>query len=366
MYLPAAKPVALNPPAATPHARIEKAARELETQFAQMLIKSMRSASMGDPMMGQDSTYRDMYDQQLSRELSKGRGLGLAPMIMRQLERSTSTQSTPGTAPGAAIPLRQPGSSLPGGLPLTLPTRGIPLSGLPSSRLASPIPATLPLATTSTGVSMPAFDVPAFNVSAASMATIAGQTDHACSTDAPLDCSSPEAFVKSIWPQAQKIAAQLGVPAKALVAQVALETGWGRRLVGRKDVTSHNLFGIKAGGKWVGERITAATHEFVDGVRRTERAAFRAYASAADSFADYARLLGKERYAAVRSAGNDVHRFASALQKAGYATDPNYAAKITAIANGPTLSRALSSLAGVTSVAANATASAALPPATKG
>lgn len=367
MLLPAAKPVALNLPAATPHARIEKAARELETQFAQMLIKSMRSASMGDPMMGQDSTYRDMYDQQLSRELSKGRGLGLAPMIMRQLERSTSTQATPGITPGASMPLLQPGSTLPGSpLPLAIPARAMPLGGLPPGGLTSPIHATLSLAPSSAGVSISAFDVPAFDVPATSTATVVDQGNDACLPDAPLDCSSPEAFVKSIWPQAQRTAAQLGVPAKALVAQVALETGWGRRLVGRKDVTSHNLFGIKAGGKWVGERMTAATHEFVDGVRRTERAAFRAYASASDSFADYARLLGKERYAGVRAAGNDVHRFASALQKAGYATDPSYAAKITAIANGPTLNRALSSLAGAPHVAGNATASAAVPPANKG
>src|SRR5690606_15128319 len=146
------------------------------------------------------------------------------------------------------------------------------------------------------------------------------------------------------WPQAQKAAAELGVPARALVAQAALETGWGRRLAGRKDQSSMNLFGIKATGGWNGARVNSRTHEFVGGKRVDERADFRAYGSVAESFADYTRLIGRDRYAAARGTGSDVHRFASALQKAGYATDPSYAAKITAIANGATLSRALAAM----------------------
>jgi len=160
----------------------------------------------------------------------------------------------------------------------------------------------------------------------------------------PLDCSSPEAFVRSLWPHAKKTAEQLGVSAKALIAQAALETGWGRRLVGGdKGVVSHNLFGIKATG-WKGAKVASGTHEYVGGVRVNMRDSFRAYASAADSFADYARLLGRERYAAARGTGDDVHRFASALQRGGYATDPSYANKITAIANGATMRRALAAL----------------------
>ena len=372
MRLPAATPLALNPSSATPRARIETAARELETQFAQMLIKSMRSASMGDSLMGDDTTYRDMYDQQLSKELSKGRGLGLAPMIVRQLERGTSTAASTGTAAPTAFPLLRQGASAPGGpMPLTLPIGAMPLGAIPPRAVQTTMPAAiaglLPLAPSRAGVSMPAFDLPTVSVTAPAFhdaTVIAAAAD--CPPDAPLDCSSPEAFVKSIWPLAQKTAAELGVPAKALVAQVALETGWGRRLVGREGVTSHNLFGIKAGGKWAGEKMSSATHEFVNGVRRTERAAFRAYASASDSFADYARLLGNSRYADARGAGNDTQRFASALQKAGYATDPNYAAKITAIANGATLNRALSALPGATSLASNVTATAATPLASKG
>jgi len=206
------------------------------------------------------------------------------------------------------------------------------------ARSAMPAIAPLTLAPTSHGVSMQA------------TAPLAPPPPApACDPDAPLDCSSPEAFVRSLWPHAQKTAAELGIPAKALIAQAALETGWGRRLVGAGHaINSHNLFGIKAGAHWLGEKVSAATHEFVGGVRVAQRAAFRAYGSAADSFADYAHLLGNPRYAAARGTGEDAHRFAQALQHAGYATDPSYATKIAAIANGPTLQRALASLPAAT------------------
>jgi len=323
MRLPAANPIALAPAQATPRADVEKAARELETQFAQMLIKSMRSASLGDGMGG-DTRYRDMYDQQLARELGKGRGLGLAPMIMRQLERGSSTPAAGGAG---AIPLPGAGS---GAAPMPLAAPGAAA-------------AMLPLAPSRSGVSMPGLDLPA--------RTTPAPAPHAPGADAgrgadgtAIDASSPEAFVQSIWPQAQKAAAELGVSPKALVAQAALETGWGRRLAGGKDASSLNLFGIKASGNWKGERVNARTHEFVGGKRVDEQAQFRAYGSVAESFTDYARLIGKPRYAAARGAGQDVQRFASALQQAGYATDPSYAAKITAIANGDTLNRALTAM----------------------
>src|SRR5688572_31610856 len=127
MRLPNATAMTLEPAQGSSRSRIEQAARELETQFAQMLIKSMRSTSPGDPFGG-NTTYREMYDQQLAKELSKGRGLGLAPMIVRQLERSTApvpaptAAPTPGfmpltTTPAAPMPLAP---SLPGAPALSL------------------------------------------------------------------------------------------------------------------------------------------------------------------------------------------------------------------------------------------------------
>ncbi|GAB6196964.1 flagellar assembly peptidoglycan hydrolase FlgJ [Lysobacter xanthus] len=306
---------------------IEKAARELETQFASMLIKSMRATSSGDPLAGGDTTYREMYDNQLAKELTKGRGLGLAPMIMRQLEQGAGRATTAPVAPQAPLPLARPAG---GSIPLALPASGTGLS----------LGAALSLAPSSAGRSMEAAPVaPASTPRVASTAT-----DTACGPLTPLDCSSPEAFVKSLWPHAKKVAQELGVSAKGLIAQAALETGWGRRLVGGNGQVSHNLFGIKASGGWRGNAVTSATHEYVDGVRQNQRASFRAYTTPADSFADYARLLSGNRYAGARGTGDDTHRFANALQHAGYATDPSYANKITAIANGATMRRALAAL----------------------
>ena len=311
--------------------RLREAARELETQFAQMMLKSMRSTSFGDPMLGDNTTYREMHDQQLAKELAKGQGLGLSPMIVRQLERDQGGGTVEATF-----------NSVPGGLPLTreLPM-AMPLSASPQTMTGLPSAGAggLTLAPTRSGVSLGAFaPLPA---PAVAPPVDHGAYDSPADPGARLDSSSPEAFVRSIWPHAQRTAAELGVPAKALVAQAALETGWGRRLVGGDG--SHNLFGIKATG-WNGAKVASATHEFIGGVRQNQRDDFRAYGSIHESFQDYARLMRKQRYSGALAAGDDTRGFASALQRAGYATDPSYAAKITAIANGPTLERALSGL----------------------
>jgi flagellar protein FlgJ len=137
-----------------------------------------------------------------------------------------------------------------------------------------------------------------------------------------------------MWPHAQQAGEALGVDPSALVAQAALETGWGRAVPNHSDGSSFNLFGIKAGSSWDGATANVPTLEFEDGVavRKVER--FRAYASAADSFNDYAQLIGNNpRYENARGAGGDVATFASALQDGGYATDPNYAQKIVAVAD---------------------------------
>jgi flagellar protein FlgJ len=344
MQLPGTTALSLSKSNTASPEQIKKASKELETQFASMLVKSMRSTTGGDPLGGGDTSYRDMYDQQLAKELTKGRGLGLQAIIQKQLSRdngggeaSTPVDSTLPSAKstsGTPMPLRPQTSG--GAFPFT--ASQLPLRAPTSASGAVPVATggTLSLASSSAGVSLQA--MPAMQLPQAPQ-----QVDL---SDCQLDCSTPEAFVQSIWPHAQKAAQALGVPAKALVAQAALETGWGRRLAGKQGVTSNNLFGIKAGSSWDGDSVNVATTEYTNGVRHGERANFRAYDSAADSFADYTRLLGNDRYAAARGTGQDTHRFASALQRAGYATDPHYASKLTAIANGSTISRALANLPG--------------------
>ncbi|WP_230939186.1 flagellar assembly peptidoglycan hydrolase FlgJ, partial [Xanthomonas translucens] len=179
----------------------------------------------------------------------------------------------------------------------------------------------------------------------ASSSIDASATAAAKAAAASLGERTPEGFVAQIWTHAQKAAKELGVDARALVAQAALETGWGRRGISRSDgASSNNLFGIKATG-WSGERVTAGTHEYVDGVKQSQTADFRAYASPAESFADYVRLLKTNpRYQQALNAGTNIRGFAQGLQRAGYATDPSYAAKIAAIAGGPTIGRAVAAI----------------------
>ncbi len=135
-------------------------------------------------------------------------------------------------------------------------------------------------------------------------------------------------FVKNIWQQAETAAKALGLPTEAVVGHAALETGWGAH---QPAGGSNNLFGIKADSRWQGDKVTAKTVEMDGGNTRTEHAQFRAYDTSADGFADYVRFLkGNPRYAEAIKAGSSVKDFAQGLQKAGYATDPQYAEKLTA------------------------------------
>ena len=376
-------PIELNPAQRHDAARIDQVAREFEGVFAQMMIKSMRDASFGDALFpGENQLYRDLYDQRLAKSLTDGEGLGLAKVIARQLggggdaapALDTRLQPAPGDA--AALPLQQAMHRF-DAVPDALNTQALDL-------IAGREPATDPstdrspmdgFIDTLMRRAQPAMD--AIGDAAQAVGAAVGRAPAAVAdaviepaaraVAASFGARSPEGFVASIWSDAQKAARELGVDARALVAQAALETGWGRRMIQRGDGnTANNLFGIKATG-WKGERAAATTHEYSNGVRHTERADFRAYGSPAESFADYVRMIKQNpRYRQALESGGDVRRFASALQQAGYATDPRYADKISSIANGPTLQRALSAigtqarnLAGTTVQPANVLASAA-------
>lgn len=371
----------LNPAQPNSPAKVDKVARQLEGQFAQMLIKSMREASFGDSLFpGENTMFREMYDQKIADAMTRGRGLGLSSMIARQLggaegeaAKPVDTTLNPAAAlrayrlnaPAAGMPLPASAAApaprevdllqqLNGEAPsavLQPMERALDLiAGRESSQMHEAIGRSDPYAAAAgsdpasadwamgddrwSGVTRPAASGPsAVDNLAASTAA------------AELGPHTPAGFVASIWGHAQQAARELGVDAKALVAQAALETGWGRKLVRRNGGdSSHNLFGIKANG-WQGERATSGTHEYVNGVRRNETASFRAYNSVGESFADYVRLLKTSpRYQNALQAGSDVRSFAQGLQRAGYATDPTYAAKIAAIAGGPTIERAVAAV----------------------
>jgi flagellar protein FlgJ len=149
-------------------------------------------------------------------------------------------------------------------------------------------------------------------------------------------------FVTRVWPHAQEVSRATGIPAHFMVAQAALETGWGKSEPRTADGRpSNNLFGLKAGRNWTGAVVEATTTEFVNGTPKRQTERFRAYGSYADAFRDYAALLqGSPRYAAVLGTQN-AGDFARGLQRAGYATDPMYSAKLERIIGGATLRGAL-------------------------
>ncbi|MFZ3288720.1 MAG: flagellar assembly peptidoglycan hydrolase FlgJ, partial [Telluria sp.] len=141
------------------------------------------------------------------------------------------------------------------------------------------------------------------------------------------------AFQDKLGAHADEASRATGIPAKFMLGQAALESGWGKREIRNADGSaSHNLFGIKAGPGWKGKVASAVTTEYVNGVPHTRVEKFRAYDSYADSFKDYAKLISNNpRYEKVLAAAGDASSFAHGLQKAGYATDPLYAAKLTRI-----------------------------------
>lgn len=266
---------------------LRQVARQFETLFTSMMLKSMRSASLGDPLFGGNDhdTYRDMFDQQVAVEMSTGKGFGIAEMLVRQLSGTLAS-----------------GGAEPGGL------------------VNSPLPRTQAASTASPG-----------------------SVDSAHAGFAPDDAAG---FVRGIWPHAQSAGRALGVDPRAIIAQAALETGWGQHMIKDDDgVVSNNLFGIKAGRDWAGDRVSVSTLEFEDGLPRRQQAAFRSYGTLAEGFQDYVGFLKSNgRYRQALEVGSEPGAFADGLQRAGFATDPRYAEKIRDIVDGERLESVLGPL----------------------
>lgn len=283
-----------------PSQAIEKTAHQFEALFTQMMLKSMRAATkFGDDGLGaQGDLYKDWFDQQLAVSVSAGKGLGIADMLVAQLKHS---QSLATETPKAADTVS-----------MTMPGR----VSAPASAPAQPEP------------------------------VVTQPEPVAKSTATSWPPASRHDFLAAIWPHARRAAEALGISPHTLVAQAALETGWGKHMPHDADgKPSFNLFGIKADHSWSGTTTSSATHEVVQGVEQKSHATFRSYDSVGHAFDDYVKFLkGNPRYADALRHGGDGHRFAASLQKAGYASDPNYAAKIHTIATSPVLNHALMAL----------------------
>jgi flagellar protein FlgJ len=255
-----------------PRAAVKQAAQQFEALFMQMVLKSMRDATPKSGLL--DSSANEMYtgmlDQQLAGKIAAS-GTGLADLIARQLTRHMS----------------------PAGI------------GRPASDEAA-APAEAPDAR------RPAPEA-------------AGATPDA-----------QRAFVTQMWDHALNAERATGVPAKFIVGQAALESGWGQREIrGADGLPSYNLFGIKAGANWKGRTVDVVTTEYEGGVAKKAVEKFRAYNNYGESFRDWAKLMASHpRYAPVLAQGrnaNNAHGFAFALQRAGYATDPQYGAKLARV-----------------------------------
>ena len=283
---------------------IHALAQQVDALFLQMMLKSMRDAGAeeGEPDSNAMGMYQDLYDKQISLTLSQHGGLGIGALLTRQLESAAAGKLTATGTGGAAGAVMKPTAGTAGG------------AGAAEKPPATPAP-------------------PPISDARRGPQTVPG----AATSDSASD------FVRAVLPNIRAAAVALGVSPLGLLAQAALETGWGTRMARTADgAPSLNLFGIKADEHWGGARATANTVEFSGGVATQRQTAFRAYGSIADSVSDFARLVAKSpRYAEAVARGGSAQAYVTSIGESGYATDPDYAAKLNNILHGTTLRTAL-------------------------
>ncbi len=307
------------------NAASQAVSRQFEGLFVQMMLKNMRSAAVMDK--SQHSSYMDfyteMYDKQLAMTLSQQGGIGIARMMQQQMQRY--------------LPERQATADVAADKGNPLPVWRLPVGQKPS----------LPMARMDYVAVNPAVKTHQYAAQPQALDETAAPALRSETIKPFYGWSKASAYVQDIWPHAQKAAAKLGVSPAVLVAQSALETGWGRHAMRKDDGSiAFNLFGVKAGSNWVGSTVSHKTLEFHGGAMQQERASFRAYDSLSDAFDDYVSFVQSHpRYAQALKHADSDSRYVHELQRAGYATDPDYARKIENIIHGDTMKQALAQLA---------------------
>ncbi|MEX3790083.1 MULTISPECIES: flagellar assembly peptidoglycan hydrolase FlgJ [Paraburkholderia] len=296
---------------ASPQAGMKMAAQQFDAVFTQMMLKSMRDATPQDsPFDSHDTaTFTSMMDQQMAQQLSK-RGIGVADAMLKQLMRNQGMQVGGANGAGAAGGLAGMANALGGGSGGGDEGQSAALNALAR----------------------------AYGNAQANGQLALGRGYSANSALTPPtrgDGSSPkvDAFVDKLAAPAQAASAATGIPARFIIGQAALESGWGKSEIKKADgSTSHNVFGIKAGNDWTGKTVSTVTTEYVNGKPHRTVEKFRAYDSYEEAMTDYASLLkNNPRYAQVINSSRDVNGFANGMQRAGYATDPHYAKKLLSI-----------------------------------
>ena len=260
-----------------PAANIRPVARQVEGMFVQMMLKSMREALPKDGLFSSENTrlYTSMYDQQIAQQMTAGKGLGLAEMMVKQMT----------------------------------PEQPLPAEERPAGPMKFPLETVMSFQ----------------NKALTQMVQKAVPRNY----DVLLSGDS-KAFLAELSQPAQLASQQSGVPHHLILAQAALESGWGQRQIRRENgEPSYNLFGVKASGTWKGPVTEITTTEYENGEAKKVKAKFRVYSSYLEALSDYVGLLTRNpRYAAVTRAAS-AEQGAQALQDAGYATDPEYARKLT-------------------------------------
>ncbi len=289
---------------ASKEAALDQAAKQFESIFMQMLMKSMRKAQdvlASDSPFNSESTkfYRDMHDQQMSLEMSNNGSLGLSELIVRQLGGDDNFK--PHTI------LRSDGN---------LDSRGsvrITQSALLTNRN---------LVNDPTAKQDPEKDRQTNGSEAAQMASLLQSPTF----------EQPKDFVSALTADAKRVQDKIKVPFEVVIAQAALETGWGQKIIKTDSgESSNNLFNIKADSRWAGDKTHKETLEFENGAMVKKREPFRVYDTIGESVNDYLNLLtGSERYQGALEKAENVEQFLHGIQGAGYATDPDYAKKIMA------------------------------------
>jgi peptidoglycan hydrolase FlgJ len=328
--------------------KVQATAKQFESMMLNLMFKAMRKANdvfADGNMLNSHSTqfYQDMLDQQLSLSMTRGGGLGLAEMLAKQLTQDyrqppstgyrsladyprQAFQQTP--EPNPASPLSQRELEALDNVAALVDKLFASSAGKEQLRSEELSPTGL----SPTGLSragLPQVELPEVGLPPTGMSQTKLSENTVLAISEPLQFSTPKEFIETLLPAAQQVAREMGVDPRLLLAQAALETGWGKNMITEQGQPSFNLFGIKADSSWPGEVTRVATTEFRQGVRLKEQAEFRAYQSYNESFRDYLQFIKTNvRYESALASRSEPKAYAEALQAAGYATDPEYAKKI--------------------------------------
>ncbi len=331
---------------------LDQVARQFESLFTQMMLKSMRQAKLADGIMDSDQTehYQEMYDQQLAIHLSESGGIGLAGVIKEQLGGvDAANDSKPVNSykeyRKEVISMLERSSSLPVSM-----QDGKPIIAMGENQMRAGNRVSMQHAVPET---IKELNSPFIPKSASKIQSLFSDssTEQGQQSTQQVDMTDPKSwsksdFVQQLWPWAREAAEKLGLAPAAILAQAALETGWGRHIMpsGKGD-SAYNLFGIKTGRRWKGSSVNIGTLEYEQGVAVRKKDKFRAYDSFRDSFNDYVEFLqSNPRYSKALANTSDSKQYFKELQKAGYATDPRYAQKLTSVLEGKDMQRALQQL----------------------